>query len=86
MGNSVDVTVQGAAYAQACENNQPEKRREGVAEMDDSRFPPTGYRLDGSDPDVLVLRRGDGTFVAAFSALGATREAIQHAAEDDRRT
>jgi hypothetical protein len=54
--------------------------------MYDSRFPPTGYRLDGSDPDVLVLRRKDGTFVGAFSALGATREAIQRAAEDDWRT
>jgi hypothetical protein len=33
-----------------------------------------------------VLRRGDGTFVAAFSALGATRKAVQRAAEDDWRT
>jgi hypothetical protein len=62
------------------------KRREGVAEMYDPRFPPAGYRLDRSDPDVLVLRRGDGTFVAAFSALGATRKAVQRAAEDDWRT
>jgi hypothetical protein len=49
------------------------------------RFPPAGYRLDKSDSDVLVLRREDGTFVAAFSTLGVTREAIQHAAEDDQR-
>ena len=53
--------------------------------MYDPWSPPTGYRLDRSDSDVLVLRRGDGTFVAAFSALGAAREAIQHAAEADRR-
>ncbi len=53
--------------------------------MYDSWFPPAGYRLDRSDSDLLVLRRGDGTFVAAFSALGATRKAIQQTAEIDRR-
>ncbi len=54
--------------------------------MYDPGFLPANHRLDRSDSDVLVLRRGDGTtFVAAFSALGATRKAIQHAAEDDRR-
>jgi len=41
------------------------------------------YRLDESDPDVVVLRRQDGTFVAAFSAQGATREGIVEAAEED---
>jgi hypothetical protein len=34
------------------------------------------YVLDESDPDILVLRRSDGSFVAAFSAQGATREGI----------
>lgn len=43
------------------------------------RLPP-GYSLDESDPDVLVLRRPDGTTAAVFSALGATPEAIQRAA------
>jgi len=32
------------------------------------------YYLDESDPDVVILRRLDGAFVAAFSAQGATRE------------
>jgi hypothetical protein len=32
------------------------------------------YFLDESDPDVLVLRRSDGSFVAAFSAREATKE------------
>jgi hypothetical protein len=41
------------------------------------------YYLDESDPDVLVLRRQDGTFVAAFSAQGATREGIVEAAKED---
>jgi hypothetical protein len=44
---------------------------------------PTHYYLDESDPDVLVLRRQDGTFVAAFSAQGVTREGILEAAIED---
>jgi hypothetical protein len=44
---------------------------------------PEHYYLDESDPDVLVLRRQDGTFVAAFSAQGATREGIVEAAKGD---
>jgi hypothetical protein len=41
------------------------------------------YFLDESDPDIVVLRRQDGSFVAAFSARGATREGIVEAAKDD---
>ena len=41
---------------------------------------PPGYRLDKSDPDVLFLRREDGTAVAYFSAQGATRKAIEEGA------
>ncbi len=48
-------------------------------------LPKFDYRLDESDPDVVVLRRQDGAFVAAFSAGGATREGILEAAEDDYR-
>ena len=48
-------------------------------------FPKFDYYLDESDPDVLVLRRQDGTFVAAFSAQGATREGILEAASEDYR-
>ena len=44
---------------------------------------PAHYYLDESDPDVLVLRRQDGTFVAAFSAQGATKEGIVEAAKED---
>ncbi len=46
-------------------------------------LPSFDYLLDESDPDVLVLRRQDGTFVAAFSARGATKEGIVEAAEQD---
>jgi hypothetical protein len=42
----------------------------------------SGY-IDESDPDILALRRQDGAFVAAFSALGATREGILEAAKED---
>jgi hypothetical protein len=41
--------------------------------------------LDESDPDVVILRRQDGTFVAAFSAQGATREGLLEAASEDYR-
>jgi hypothetical protein len=43
------------------------------------------YFLDESDPDILVLRRADGSFVAAFSASGATRDGILQAAQEDYR-
>jgi hypothetical protein len=43
------------------------------------------YYLDESDPDIVVLRRQDGSFVAAFSARGATREGIKEAAKEDYR-
>jgi len=44
---------------------------------------PLGYSLDESDPDVLALRRPDGTTAAVFSALGAKPESIQQAAWED---
>jgi hypothetical protein len=37
-------------------------------------LPKFDYYLDKSDPDVVVLRRQDGAFVAAFSARRTTRE------------
>jgi hypothetical protein len=46
-------------------------------------LPKFDYYIDESDPDVLVLRRQDGTFVAAFSASGVTREGILQAAIED---
>jgi hypothetical protein len=51
--------------------------------MDEEMLPKFDYYLDESDPDVLVLRRQDGTFVAAFSAEGATREGLLEAAKED---
>jgi hypothetical protein len=47
-------------------------------------LPSFGYYLDESDPDiVVVLRRQDGSYVAPFSAQGATREGIVEAARED---
>ncbi len=46
-------------------------------------LPKFDYHLDESDPDVVVLRRDGGAFVAAFSARGATEEGITRAAKDD---
>jgi hypothetical protein len=48
-------------------------------------FPKFEYHLDDSDPDIVVLRRQDDAFVAAFSARGATREGIVEAAKEDYR-
>jgi hypothetical protein len=46
---------------------------------------PFNYILDESDPDIVILRRKEGCFVAAFSASGATREGIHEAAIQDFR-
>jgi hypothetical protein len=47
---------------------------------------PSAYYIDESDPDILLLRRQDGTFVAAFSSQGATRDGIVEAAMEDYKT
>jgi hypothetical protein len=53
--------------------------------MDEEMLPKFDYYLDESDPDILLLRRQDGSFVAAFSAQGATMEGIVEAAKEDYR-
>ncbi len=40
--------------------------------LDEKLLPKFDYYLDESDPDVVVLRRQDGSFVAAFSSSGIT--------------
>jgi hypothetical protein len=50
---------------------------------DELLLPKIDYYLDESDPDIVVLRRQDDSFVAAFSARGATREGIVEAARED---
>jgi len=51
----------------------------GTGSSEEPRLPP-GYRLDRSDPDVLVLRCHNGTVVVRFSARGVTTEAIEQEA------
>jgi hypothetical protein len=51
----------------------------GKGSSREGRLPPD-YRLDHSDPDVLVLRCPHGTVVARFSAWGAKAEAIEQEA------
>jgi hypothetical protein len=53
--------------------------------MGEEMLPKFYYYLDESDPDIVVLRRQDGRFVAAFSARGATTEGIVEAAKEDYR-
>jgi hypothetical protein len=52
---------------------------------EDLLFPSFDYHLDDSDPDIVVLRRQDDSFVAAFSARGVTRQGIVEAAREDYR-
>jgi len=56
----------------------------GTGASRDPRLP-SGYSLDHSDPDVLVLRCPHGTAVARFSAWGATAEAIEREARKHHR-
>ena len=51
--------------------------------MEELMFPKFDYYLDESDPDIVILRRQDGSFVAAFSARGATRDGIVEAVRED---
>jgi hypothetical protein len=54
-----------------------------ISQVEEVRLPSFNYYLDESDPDIVVLRRQDGSFAAAFSAQGATKEGIREAAEED---
>ena len=61
---------------------------EVLSEVKMREYPPwlaPTYFLDESDPDLLILRRTDGSFVAAFSVRGATTEGILQAAQEDYR-
>jgi hypothetical protein len=53
--------------------------------LQELHFPKLNYFLDESDPDIVILRRQDGSLVAVFSASGATRKGIVEAAKEDYR-
>ncbi len=46
---------------------------------------PSGYRLDETDRELLILRREDGSEVANFSATGADATEVERAAWEDFR-
>jgi hypothetical protein len=50
--------------------------------MDEHRLPKFDYCLDESDPDTVILRRQDGSFVAAFSVGGITKGGILEATKE----
>jgi hypothetical protein len=59
-------------------------RKEGVSKpMEEHTLAKFDYYIDESDPDIVILRRQDDAFVAAFSARGATKEGILEAAKED---
>jgi hypothetical protein len=53
--------------------------------LGEEMLPNFEYYIDESDPDVVVLRHQDGAFVAVFSAIGVTEEAMVEAAKEDYR-
>jgi hypothetical protein len=78
--------VRAAEGASDCLHSRGDRTtRETNRRMEDAidAMLPPDYHLDESDPDIITLRRKDGTFVAAFSAQGATREGIIEAAVQD---
>ncbi len=48
-------------------------------------MPSFKYYLDESNPEIVILRRQDDSFVAAFSARGVTDEGVIEAAKEDFR-
>jgi hypothetical protein len=56
-----------------------------TATTQEFRFPKFNYYLDESDPDIVILRRQDTSFVAAFSASGVTKGGLIDAAKEDYR-
>jgi hypothetical protein len=61
----------------------PTKNGGRVVSKEELLLPNFYHYLDESDPDILVLRRQDGAFAAAFSAQGATRGGLVEAAKED---
>ena len=43
---------------------------------------PTPYYLDEADPDVVILRRQDSAFVAAFNTRASKESIVETARED----
>ena len=57
------------------------ERRKGIAGRDNLGLP-FGYHLE-RDADLLTLRRSDGSFAAAFSAMGMDPFEVEATAWED---
>src|SRR5215203_5807709 len=76
------VTVQ-ASFGSRTEAFRPRGQRSGEILMQELALDlPAGYYLE-RDPDVLVLRRVDGSMAGAFSARGAAPEAVRRMVEEE---
>ena len=53
--------------------------------MEEPRGPSFHYYVEESDPDVMILRHQDDSFVIAFRAQGVTKEEIGEAAKENCR-
>jgi hypothetical protein len=75
----------GRSARHGCWTAEPEwaRRRKGMGTEEERRLPKFDCYLDESDPEITILRRQDGAFVAAFSTQRATRESILEAAVED---
>ncbi len=79
------MALVGALPAAVVEGRLLSVRRNGASDEAVTRLPP-GYSLESGGPGRPVLRRADGSAVAAvaFSAFGPTPEMIHEAAEEGR--
>lgn len=82
---SASSSIDAEELSEAPCKRRPTKRRHSDKGPSERKLPSFIYYLDESDPDIVVLQRQDGSFVAAFSALGVTREGIIEAAKEDYR-
>jgi len=67
------------------ETSSPDRSGKIAVLKEELLLPSFDYYIDESDPDIVILRRRDGSFVAAFSAGGVTRNGILEAAKEDYR-
>ena len=80
MDNWIDVPQARTAEANKTNTNAGFVPR--AQEDSDSPELPPGYQLDTSDPDMLVLRRPDGSVIGYFPATIATASEVARMAEE----
>ena len=68
--------------AELCASSYPQSMNPQSKDKESNLHLPPGYHAH-LDPDVLVLRRADGSQVALFSSRGLVAEAVEQAAWED---